>query len=337
MSISLFIFWLISLFSAFLKLWKSIKKKIFISLSFVFWMQSTEFIWLNGKLVKWDDAKVHVLSHALHYGSGAFEGIRCYKTEKGAAIFRLKEHVERLLNSFSIFGVACPYSHEEIEKAIKETVRVNNLEEGYIRPILFFGFGEMGLKNLGKCSIDFAVACWPWGSYLGEKAINAKISSFRRLGKESFRTDAKICGHYVNSILSSKDVRQEGFDEAIMLDYQDNVAEGPGENIFIVKGGKIFTPKLGSILPGITRSSIITIANDLGYEVKEKDILQKELLSADECFFTGTAAEVTAIASINGNKIGNGRGRITEQLKKEYLDAVHGRSKRYEKWLAYVK
>lgn len=301
-------------------------------------MQSTEFIWINGKMIKWQDAKVHVLSHTLHYGSGAFEGIRCYKTEKGPAIFRLKEHVARLLKSFSIFGVPSPYSQEEIENAIKETVKVNKLEEGYIRPILFFGFGEMGLKNLDKCSIELAIACWPWPSYLGEKAINAKISNFRRLSPLSFRTEAKICGHYINSILSSKDVKQEGYDEAIMLDYQDNVAEGSGENIFIIKSGKIYTPKLSTILPGITRNSVMTIANGLGYKVQEKDISVKSMLSADECFFTGTATEVIAIASINGKKIGNGEiGKIAAQLKKIYLDAVHGRNKKYEKWLSYVK
>ena len=165
-------------------------------------METTEFIWLNGKFVQWSDARIHVLSHTLHYGSGAFEGIRCYKTDKGPAIFRLKEHVKRMLDSFSIFGVPSPYSQEQIENAIKETVKANNLEEGYIRPLLFFGYGEMGLKNLGKCEINLAIACWPWGSYLGEKAINVKISKFGRISPKSFKTEAKICGHYVNSILA---------------------------------------------------------------------------------------------------------------------------------------
>lgn len=301
-------------------------------------MQPTEFIWLNGKFVKWRDAKIHVLSHTLHYGSGAFEGIRCYKTEKGPAIFRLKEHVQRMLNSFSIFGVKCPYTQEQIEQAIKDTVRTNWLEEGYIRPILFFGYGEMGLKNLGKCEINLAIACWPWGSYLGEKAINAKISSIRRISPLSFVTEAKICGHYVNSILASKDVKKQHYDEAIMLDYKGNVAEGPGENIFIVKGKEIFTPRLTSILAGITRDSVINIARDMGYKVKEKTIRVKELLSADECFFTGTAAEVTAIARIDDKKIGKGSiGNITAQIKNAYLNIVKGRNKKYENWLSYVK
>jgi len=300
-------------------------------------MQTTELIWINGKFVQWNDARIHVLSHTLHYGSGAFEGIRCYKTDKCPAIFRLKEHVKRMLDSFSIFGVPSPYSQEQIENAIKETVKANNLGEGYIRPLLFFGYGEMGLKNLGKCEINLAIACWPWGSYLGEKAINVKISRFRRISPKSFNAEAKICGHYVNSILASKDVKEKGYDEAIMLDDNGNIGEGPGENIFIVKDKMIFTPKLGSILPGITRDSIITIANDLGYVVKEKDISTDELLSADECFFTGTAAEVTAVSRINDKKIGDGNiGKITEQLKRIYLDIVHGKNKKYEKWLTFI-
>jgi branched-chain amino acid aminotransferase len=234
--------------------------------------------------------------------------------------------------------VPSPYSQEEIENAVKETVKTNKLEEGYIRPLLFFGYGEMGLKNLGKCEVNLAVACWPWAAYLGDKAIDVEISEIKRISPKSFKTEAKICGHYVNSIIASLSVKQEGHDEAIMLDYNNNIAEGSGENIFIVKNGKIFTPKLGSILPGITRNSIITIANDLNYKVEEKDISIQELLSADECFFTGTAAEVTPIAKINDAKIGNGSvGKITEQLKKVYLDAVHGRNKKYEEWLTYVK
>ncbi len=301
-------------------------------------MQETEFIWVNGYLVKWHDAKIHVLSHTLHYGSGAFEGIRCYKTEKGTAIFRLTEHVERMLRSFSIFGIESPYTQGEIEDAIVSTVKANRLEEGYIRPILFFGYGEMGLKNLGKCLIELAIACWPWGSYLGEKAINVKISKIRRISPESFRTEAKICGHYVNSILASKDAKSEGYDEAILLDYRGNVAEGSGENIFVVKDGKIYTPKTGCILPGITRDSVMNIARDFGYNIEERDIEEKELFEADEVFMTGTAAEVTAVGAINKQEIGNGGvGKITGKLKAAYLDAVRGKNKKYENWLRYVK
>lgn len=301
-------------------------------------MQPTEFIWLNGTFVKWKDAKVHILSHTLHYGSGAFEGIRCYKTPRGPAIFKLDDHVKRMISSFSIFGVQCPYTEERIKNAIKETVRVNWLEEGYIRPILFFGYGEMGLKNLAKCEINLAVACWPWGSYLGERAIRAKISSIRRISPLSLVTSAKICGHYVNSILASKEVKKLKYDEAIMLDYRGNVSEGPGENIFIVKNKRIYTPTLGSILAGITRGSVITIATDLGYKVREKEIKPKDLFSADECFFTGTAAEVTAIGKIENKKIGNGEiGEATAKIKRVYMDAVHGKIKRYQNWLTYLK
>jgi branched-chain amino acid aminotransferase len=315
-----------------------VKKKIFIFYISVSEMQETEFIWLNGKLVKWKDAKIHVLSHALHYGSGAFEGVRCYETEKGPAIFRLEEHVARMLKSFSIFGVSCPYTQEKIENAIKETVKANKLKEGYIRPILFFGYGEMGLKNLGKSEINLAIACWPWGSYLGDKAIDVEISKIKRISPESFRTDAKICGHYVNSILASLSVGQQGHDEAIMLDYKGNVAEGSGENIFIIKNGKIYTPKLGSILPGITRDSIMAIAKDLGYDVLEKSLTIGDVKNASEVFLTGTAAEVTAVKQVDDTIIVDGEiGPITKKLQTKYLEIVHGKDKKYEKWLSYIK
>lgn len=299
-------------------------------------MKETKFIWINGKLVKWKDAKVHVLSHALHYGSAAFEGIRCYKTENGSAIFRLKDHVMRMLNSFSIFGVDSGYDQEDIENAIKETVKANKLVEGYIRPILFFGYGEMGLKNLEKCEINLAIACWPWGAYLGDKAIDVKVSEIRRISPKSFKTSAKISGYYVNSILASLSVKQEGHDEAIMLDYNDNVAEGSGENIFIIKDNKIYTPKIGSILPGITRASVIEIAKDSGYAVREKDISIKELSSADEAFFTGTAAEITGISRINNKPISKDTGEVTKKLKNRYMDIVHGKVNNYKKWLSYI-
>ncbi|MFH1248859.1 MAG: branched-chain amino acid transaminase [archaeon] len=301
-------------------------------------MEPTEFIWFNGSFVKWRDAKIHVLSHCLHYGSGAFEGIRCYKTQGGTAIFRLKDHVKRILDSFAIFGVEIKYSEEQICKAVIETVKTNWLEEGYIRPILFFGYGEMGLKNLNKCEVNLVIACWPGGSYLGGKAVSAKISSIRRISPKSFSTSSKICGHYVNSILASKEASKEGYNETIMLDDREKVAGGPGENIFIIKNEKIRTPKLGSILPGITRDSIMQIAKDLGYNVLEKGITQKELFSADECFFSGTAAEVTAIKRINKKKIGKGEeGPITSKIKQVYLDAVRGKIKKYQSWLTYAK
>ncbi|MEM4182087.1 MAG: branched-chain amino acid transaminase [Candidatus Pacearchaeota archaeon] len=300
-------------------------------------MEKTKFIFLNNKFVSWEEAKIHILSHALHYGSGAFEGIRCYKTEKGPAIFRLKEHVERMFKSFEIFEAEIPYSKEEVEKYIKETVKINNLEEGYIRPIIFFGYGEMGLKNLKNCEINLAIACWPWGSYLGDKPIKVKVSKIKRISPSSLKTEAKICGHYVNSILASLEIKKEGYDEAILLDDKENIAEGPGENIFIVKSEKIFTPKLGPILPGITRDSVIKISKDLGYEVIEKDISLEELFSCDEAFFTGTAAEVTPIGSINDKIIKKGEiGEITKKIRDNYLDIVKGKNKKYENWLVYI-
>lgn len=296
-------------------------------------MEETEKIWLNGKLVDWKDAKIHVLSHALHYGSGVFEGIRVYKTDKGSAIFRLKEHVKRLFDSASVFGMKLNYSKEEIEEAIKETVRSNNLEEGYIRPIIFYGYGKMGLNPHGA-EIDTAIAVWPWGAYIGESA-KVMTSSFVRIHPNSLKADAKVTGHYVNSILASLEAKEKGFDEALLLDYEGRVAEGSGENIFLVKNKKIKTPALKSqILPGITRDSMIKIAKDFGYEVIEEDATLEELKEADELFFTGTAAEVTPIIQLDDKcfKI----GKITLKLREKYLDTVRGKDKKYENWLSYV-
>lgn len=300
-------------------------------------MEETKYIWLNGKLVKWENAKIHLLAHGLHYGSGCFEGIRCYKTSKGAAIFRLKDHVERILKSFSVFNIICPYSNKEIEKAIIQTIKENRIEECYIRPIIFFGYGEMGLKNLDKCKINFAVAVWSWPAYLGEKIISAKITDIIRLHPRSINVEAKLCGYYINSILATLEAKKEGYDEAILLDYKGKIAEGPGENIFLVKNEKIFTPKKGNILPGITRDSIIKIAKDLNYDVIEKEIGINELLSADEAFFTGTACEVAAIGKINDKIISKNVGKITKKIKEAYIDVVRGKNKKYEKWLTYIK
>jgi branched-chain amino acid aminotransferase len=302
-------------------------------------MQETEFIWLNGKLVKWNEARIHVLTHALHYGSGAFEGIRCYKTEKGPAVFRLKEHLGRLFASFSIFKIEIPYSKEEIEKAILDTVKVNKLEEGYIRPIIFFGYGAMGLQNLHKAELNTAIVCWPWPAYLGGKAVRVKVSKYIRIHPKSLEADKKITGHYVNSILASLEAKESGYDEALLLDSEGNICEGPGENFFIIKDSIIKTPPLkGQILPGITRDSVIRIAQDFGYSINEQNITLKEALEADEAFFTGTAAEVTPIASIDDKEIGSGKvGEVTKKLQEAYLDAVHGRTPRYENWLSYAE
>ena len=301
-------------------------------------MQETQFIWMNGKLVGWKDAKIHVLTHALHYGTGAFEGIRCYKTEKGPAIFRLKEHAKRLLDSFSIFKIPCPYTQEQIENAILETVRANKLEEAYIRPILYFGYGEMGLRNIDKASVDFAVAAWPWPKYLAEDAIKVKIAKIRRINKESLKADAKITGHYVNSVLATIEAKEAGCDEALLLDSKGKIAEGPGENIFIIKNKILKTPPLkGQILEGITRLSVIKIAKDMGYKTKEKTIDVSELLDSDEVFMTGTAAEITPIRQVDDKIIGQGNiGELTGKLKAKFLDIVHGKDDKYEEWLSYI-
>lgn len=299
-------------------------------------MEQTEKIWFNGKFVNWNDAKIHVLTHSLHYGLGVFEGIRFYDTDYGAAVFRLKEHIERLFKSADRAMMKIPYSQKEIIEAIKETVRINKINQGYIRPIIFYGYGKMGLIP-EWANIEIAIAVWPWGSYLGEESIKVKTSSFVRIHPKTTYTDAKITGHYVNSILASLEARRGGFQEALLLDYQGNVAEGPGENIFIVKNHKIVTPPLGNILPGITRISIIELARDEGYQVEERILNLPEIKSSDETFFTGTAAEITSIKQIDETIIGNGKiGIITSELKEKFLDIVHGRDKKYEKWLSYV-
>lgn len=296
-------------------------------------MQETEFIWMNGKIVNWKDAKIHVLSHALHYGSGVFEGIRVYKAEKGSAVFRLKEHVDRLFKSADSLYMKIPYSKKQITDAIKETVRVNKLEEGYIRPIVFYGYGKMGLNPEGA-SVDVAIAVWPWAAYIGDSA-KVITSSFIRIHPQSMKADAKVTGHYINSILASLEAKEKGADEALLLDYKKNVAEGPGENIFVVKDGKITTPRLNrQILPGITRDSVIEIARGLGYEVEEKDIKPKELLDADELFFTGTAAEITPIIKLDNKNFE--KGKITGKLKNNFMDIVHGKDKKYSNWLDFV-
>lgn len=307
-------------------------------------MEAIEFIWFNGKLVPWKEAKIHVLTHSLHYGSAAFEGIRAYSTDKGPAVFRLEEHVNRLFKSFSAFKKEIPFSREQITEAIKETIRANKLEECYIRPLVYHGgdnYDTMGI-NPTKAPVEVVIATWPWGAYLGKDVLKVKLSKYIRIHPESTVADAKITGHYVNSILSSLDAKEANCDEALLLDYKGYIAEGPGENIFIVKNKKLATPKLGTILPGITRKSVITIAKDLGYETEEKDLALEELLDADEAFFCGTAVEIAGISHVEGKVIGKNEnagkiGEITAQIKKEYLNAVHGKNKKYEKWLTYIR
>lgn len=296
-------------------------------------MQTTPYIWMDGEMVAWDDAKVHVLSHALHYGSGVFEGTRFYDTSQGPAIFRLEDHTKRLLYSASTLAMDVPFSEEQINAATKEVVAKSGVKSGYIRPLIFYGYGKMGLNPVGA-PVNVIIACWPWGKYLADRPLRVKISKYIRIHPQSLVADAKVTGHYVNSILSSLEVRNGEFDEAILLDYKGNVAEGPGENLFLVKDSKLFTPPLGTVLKGITRSSVMRIAQDFGLSVEEKTITPDELLAADELFFTGTAAEVSAIGYVDGNKIGNGEeGEITGKIKAKYMDAVSGKAEEYLDWL----
>jgi len=294
-------------------------------------------IWLDGKLYTWKHAKIHVLSHSLHYGTGVFEGIRFYKTSRGPAIFRLDEHLKRLFYSASCLKLKTPYTKKQLETAIKEVIVKNKLSDGYIRPIIFYGAEHLGIHPKG-CRVHSAIAAWAWGAYLGTKPVKTLISSFIRIHPKSTFADAKICGHYVNSMLASVQAIEAGCDEAILLDYKGYLAEGPGENIFIVKNGQLYTPSEGNILKGITRASIMEIAKEFNIKCKEKKITVKELLSADEAFYSGTAAQVSAIGMINGKKIGNGKmGEITALLADHYDKIVHGKVKKHLNWLTPVR
>ncbi|MDD5055480.1 MAG: branched-chain amino acid transaminase [Candidatus Peribacteraceae bacterium] len=300
-------------------------------------MEPTKYIWMDGTFVPWAKATVHVLVHGLHYGSAVFEGVRCYETPKGPAVFRLKEHTDRLLYSAKAIDMTSPFSRDELMEATKELIRRNKIKECYIRPILFYGYGKMGLRP-GGAPVQSTIACWPWGSYLGHEAVRVKTSKHIRLHPRSVVPDAKVSGHYVNSIMASLEVvGDDRYDESLFLDFEGNIAEGPGENIFFVRDGKLITPPHGMILPGITRDSVVSLAKDRGLTVTEKTVKPEDLASMDECFFTGTAAEVTAVVSIDGKKIGNGKiGPVTTTLKKAYLDAVHGKDPKHQAWCAYV-
>ena len=277
-----------------------------------------------------------MLCHTLHYGAGAFEGIRFYETPDGVAIFRLKQHTKRLFYSAKAIDMNLGYSEKQINDATVELIRRNKVKSGYIRPIGVFGYGNLGLDPKGV-PVNVIIACWPWGSYLGTEAINVKTSNYIRIHPRSVVADAKITGHYVNSILACSEAHKNGFAEALFVDFEGNVAEGPGENVFMVKKGVIFTPPLGTILAGITRDSVVTVARDMGLKVVEKKLKLSDLYAADECFFTGTAAEVTGIASIDKKKIGTGiMDPVTAELQKTYLKAVHGKIPKYKKWLTYI-
>ncbi len=298
-------------------------------------------IWMDGDFVDWDDAQIHVLSHVVHYGSGVFEGVRCYDTVDGAAVFRHREHTERLADSAKAMGIEMEYTVDEIMEATKELVRVNDLESCYIRPVVFYGYDELGL-NPKDCPVRTAVAVWPWGAYLGEEAItegvDTMVSSWRKHHSSQIPTTAKITGAYVNSIMASLEAKGNGYTEAILLDKEGTVSEGPGENIFMVDDDTIYTTPIdSSILDGITRRSAIAIAEDLGYEVVEKRISRSELYTADELFFTGTAAEVTPIRSVDDRTIGDGgRGPVTEDVQQTFFDVVEGERDEYRHWLDFV-
>ncbi|VAV84776.1 Branched-chain amino acid aminotransferase [hydrothermal vent metagenome] len=304
-------------------------------------MKKSEKIWMDGKLVAWDEANVHVLTHTLHYGLGAFEGIRCYATDGGgSAIFRLGEHTKRFFESAKILQIDIPYSEAEVDKATVDIIKANKLEECYIRSLVFLGDGAMGIFPKDN-PVRVALAAWEWGAYLGEdglsNGIRAKVSSFARHHVNSAMTKSKTTGAYFNSILSKREVVSAGYDEAIMLDTDGYVSEASGENIFMVKNGRIKTTSLTSILKGITRDSVMRIAADLEIEVTEQRFTRDELYTADEVFLTGTAAEVTPVREIDDRKIGAGkRGPITERIQKIYFDAVKGRAPQYESWLTRI-
>ncbi len=300
-----------------------------------------EAVWLDGRMVDWSDATVHILTHTLHYGLGVFEGIRCYRTsDERSAVFRLGDHVRRLFDSARINLLEIPFSRQEIESACIESLRRNGLDQGYIRPIVFVGEGEMGL-NPAENPIRVAVIAWPWGKYLGEegveRGIRAKVSTFVRHHVNSKMSKGKTCGDYVNSILAKREALLDGYDEAIMLDVDGLVSEATGENIFLVRDGILCTPPLHTILDGLTRSTVIELARDKGIQVVERPITRDELYIADEVFLTGTAAEVTPVREVDRRVVGRGvRGPLTRLLQSTFFQVVAGRERKYERWLTYL-
>jgi branched-chain amino acid aminotransferase len=302
-------------------------------------MQELDKIWMNGELIDWADAKIHVGTHGLHYGSGVFEGIRAYETAKGSAVFRLTEHLRRLENSAQLLNMTLPYTVEELRSAAMDLIGANGIAECYLRPIAFFGYGELGVAATNN-PIDVVIMSWPWGTYLGaeglEKGIRAKISSWTRVGPNVIPHVAKATGIYLNSMLAVMEANRAGYDEAILLTDDGFIADGSGENVFLVKDGTIYTPDLSaSILPGITRDTIIQIAQDLGYSVVEKQLIRTDLYLADEVFMTGTAAEVTPLREVDDHAIG-APGPVTLAIQKAYLETVRGKSERWSHWLEYA-
>jgi branched-chain amino acid aminotransferase len=304
-------------------------------------VNQADLIWLNGEFVAWEDAKVHVLTHGLHYGTGVFEGIRCYATEHGPAVFRHQDHLDRLERSAGLYYMPLPYSTEQLRAVTHELITRNGLSSCYIRPLVYRGYGQLGLNPL-DVPVEVTIALWEWGAYLGEESklsgIRAKVSSWRRISPDSLIPHAKASGQYLNSVLAKVESVKAGYDEAILLDDHGHVCEGSGENIYVVRDGQIVTPpQTASILDGINRKSIIVIARDLGYEVVERDLARAELYLADEVFLSGTAAELVPVREVDDHPIGSGQpGEITKVLLSAFEDALHGRSVRYREWLDVV-
>jgi branched-chain amino acid aminotransferase len=303
-------------------------------------MQATDFIWLDGRLVPWAEAQVHVLTHTLHYGLGVFEGIRCYRCADGrSAIFRLREHVDRLFGSAHVVGIPIPYTRDEIHEACLATVRANKLRECYVRPLAFLGDGEMGLA--ARPATRVAIAAWPWGAYLGDdgmkRGVRLKTSSFARFHPNTMLTKAKVVGHYVNSILAAREARDAGYDESLLLDVDGYVSEASGENIFIVRGGVVKTTPLPTVLEGVTRDAVLAMLHEMHIPYREERFTRDEVYLADEAFFTGTAAEVTPIREVDDRQVGPGEpGPITRRLQERFFGAVQGKDAQHQAWLAYV-
>ncbi len=299
-------------------------------------MQATKYIWHNGQFVNWEDAKVHILTHTLHYGGGAFEGIRFYETNNGAAIFKLGEHIDRLIFSAKALAMQLPYTKDELINVCKELLKKNEIKEGYIRPIAFYGYGTMTVNPVGA-STEVAIACWPWGAYLPHPLLKVKTSKYIRIHPQSTVAEAKLCGHYINCILANLELRGTEYHEAIFLTTDNLITEGSGENFFIIKNGTLYTPKLGWILPGITRDTLLELARFHAIPIVEKDLTLDDAYTADEAFFTGTAAEVTPIYSIDQHVIKDGHiGPITQKLQKHYHDVVRGNDSNFIKHLTFV-
>lgn len=304
-------------------------------------IQKVDKIWMDGRFVPWDEANIHILTHTLHYGLGVFEGIRCYECTDGrSAVFRLKEHTDRLFESAHISQIDIPFSKEKISEATVEVLKENNLKEAYIRPIVFIGDGEMGIY-VKDYNVRVAIAAWPWGAYLGEegimKGIRVKISSFTRQHVNISMTKAKVCGNYVNSIMAKREAILAGYNEALLLDNEGYVSEGSGENIFLVKGGVVKTTPCSTVLTGITRDTVMKILQDEGIAVKEERFTRDELYTAEEAFFTGTAAEITPIREVDNRAIGSGLpGNITKKVQKIYFRTVKGEEEKYRNWLSYL-